>query len=95
MRLGQQTGVTDDRCHTRCRDLLDWFVWETRGLMSDGEAHNVLDMLLNRLASDTAGSLNDKVTFVSARLAQQEKFVDMDTIEAVLQVAQEAGNERY
>lgn len=50
--LDRATGVTDDQCHGRCSELLPWFTWETRGLMEEGEAHNVLDMLLNRLASD-------------------------------------------
>jgi hypothetical protein len=55
-RLDRATDITDDQCHGRCRDLLPWFVWETRGLMEDGEAHNVLDMVLNRLASDAPGT---------------------------------------
>lgn len=51
-RLEQELGVTDDRCHGRCEDLRDWFVWETRGLMASVAAHEVLDMVLNRLAAD-------------------------------------------
>jgi hypothetical protein len=52
--MAQEAGITDDRCHDRCADLLLWFTWETRGLLDDGEAHEVLDMVLNRLASDAA-----------------------------------------
>jgi hypothetical protein len=54
MALDRSTGVTDDSCQGRCSTLLPWFVWETRGLMSDGEAHNVLDMVLNRVEADRA-----------------------------------------
>ena len=54
MALDRSTGVTDDSCQGRCSTLLSWFIWETRGLMSAGEAHNVLDMVLNRLAIDRA-----------------------------------------
>jgi hypothetical protein len=50
--LDQATEVTDDRCQGRCADLRDWFTWECRGLMDDEESHQVLDMVLNRLASD-------------------------------------------
>lgn len=52
--LGKATGLTDDTCQGRCADLRDWFTYECRGLMDDGEAHNVLDMLLNRLAADAS-----------------------------------------
>ncbi len=44
----------DDTCHGRCAALRDWFAYETRGLMDPDESHNVLDMLLNRLATEEA-----------------------------------------
>jgi hypothetical protein len=50
--MERAAGLTDDTCYRRCENLHDWFVWECRGLMSPEEAHEVLDMLLNRLASD-------------------------------------------
>ena len=52
--LDRITGVTDDTCHGRCADLRAWFAHETRGLLHEEEAHEVLDMLLNRLAADAA-----------------------------------------
>jgi hypothetical protein len=52
--LGKLTGVTDDACYGRCEQYRDWFAHECRGVMHPEEAHNVLDMLLNRLAADLA-----------------------------------------
>lgn len=44
-------GPADDTCHGRCTpELRDWFVFESRGLLVPEEAHELLDMLLNRLA---------------------------------------------
>jgi hypothetical protein len=51
-KMDRAAGITDDECHGRCKDLREWFTWETRGLMVPEEAHQVLDMVLNRLASD-------------------------------------------
>lgn len=50
--LDRAVGITDDVCHGRCENLRSWFTWECRGLMDDEESHQVLDMVLNRLASD-------------------------------------------
>ena len=55
--MDRATGITDDECHGRCADLRDWFTWECRGLLHEEEPHNLLDMLLNRLAVD--GQLRD------------------------------------
>ena len=49
----------DDTCYGRCADLLDWFAWECRGLLLPEESHNVLDMLLNRLAVPSVPSCGD------------------------------------
>lgn len=46
---------TDDTCYGRCVSsdgMLAWFQHETRGLLDDEEAHQVLDMLLNKLTQD-------------------------------------------
>jgi hypothetical protein len=43
-------GEHDDNCYGRCVDHRDWFTWGTRGLLTPEEAHEVLDMVLNRLA---------------------------------------------
>lgn len=45
---------TDDACYGRCDNpegMLHWFQHETRGLLGHEEAHEVLDMLLNKLAT--------------------------------------------
>lgn len=47
-------GPADDVCYGRCGDLREWFVFETRGLMHEEEAHEVLDMVLNRLAASSS-----------------------------------------
>ena len=56
----QNEPPADDKCHGRCGPYRDWFAWECRGLMVPEESHNVLDMILNRLAtqSSTAVSLS-------------------------------------
>lgn len=49
------TRFTDDNCYGRCDSpdgLRDWFIWETRGTLTPREAHEVLDMLLNKLRAD-------------------------------------------
>ena len=48
----QLAKFTDDRCYGRCdspQGLRDWFSYETRGLLTPDEAHEVLDMVLNRI----------------------------------------------
>lgn len=43
---------TDDTCYGRCDNpsgILAWFQFETRGLLDPEEAHEVLDMLLNKI----------------------------------------------
>lgn len=49
-------GIHDDNCYGRCADHRDWFVWGTRGLLDPDEAHEILDMVLNRLAGSSPES---------------------------------------
>lgn len=50
--LDRATGIADDSCQDRCREYLHWFRFETRGLLDHEEAHEVLDMVLNRITAD-------------------------------------------
>jgi hypothetical protein len=46
---------TDDTCYGRCdspEGLLAWFQHETRACMCPEEAHEVLDMVLNKLKTE-------------------------------------------
>ena len=48
---------TDDTCYGRCDNpdgLRSWFTHETRGLLHPEEAHEVLDMVLNKIGADWA-----------------------------------------
>jgi hypothetical protein len=50
--LPAPVSAPEDTCHDRCANLSDSFIYQTRGLITAGKSHKVLDMVLHQLASE-------------------------------------------
>jgi hypothetical protein len=44
--------TTENTCHDRCATLSDSYIYEKPGLITAEKSHEILDMVLNPLASD-------------------------------------------